>query len=295
MLLRLGLEAADRIVAALPSRVAYALADAAGAAWYRRGGKRRRLAEANLARVCAATGRPTSGREFAELVKAAFRNHARYYVELLRTPHYDARRIDRVVEVPQWAELEPIFRGGPSVIVTGHLGNFEPFATFFTAHGMRPMSPIEQIKPRELNDFLTARRGGRNVDLVPLGNARRALSEKLREGGIVGIIGDRDLTGGGQPVTMFGHPTTIPSGPAFLAVTHGATVTVGRCLRIGPDRFRGEGELIEVPDTGDRRSDVAILTERIAARLEHDIGLAPEQWWGAFEPYWPDLRAQHAA
>ena len=61
-MLRLGLEIADRIVAALPSRVAYALADLAGDAWYRLAPERRRLVAANLARVCAATGRPTGGR-----------------------------------------------------------------------------------------------------------------------------------------------------------------------------------------------------------------------------------------
>nr|MBA3740804.1 hypothetical protein [Chloroflexota bacterium] len=88
MILRIGLEIADRIVAALPSRLAYAVADVAGDAWHRLAPGRRRLVEANLARVCAATGRPTRGQPFTALVRSAFRNHARYYVELLRTPHY---------------------------------------------------------------------------------------------------------------------------------------------------------------------------------------------------------------
>jgi lauroyl/myristoyl acyltransferase len=105
----------------------------------------------------------------------------------------------------------------------------------------------------------------------------------------VGIIGDRDLAGDGQPVVMFGHPRTMPTGPASLAVSHRATLIVGRCLRTGPDRFRAEGEVVELPATGDRRADTAVLVERIAARFERDIGEAPEQWWGAFQPFWPDL------
>jgi len=47
-----------------------------------------------------------------------------------------------------------------------------------------------------------------------------------------------------------------------------------------------------VPDSGDRRADAAELTRAIAARFEVDIGAAPEQWWGAFQPYWPDLRGE---
>jgi lauroyl/myristoyl acyltransferase len=114
--------------------------------------------------------------------------------------------------------------------------------------------------------------------------------KRLRSGGIVGILADRDLAGDGQPVTMFGHPTTLSPGPAALAVAHRAGLIVGRCLRIGPDRFIATGEVVELPESGDRRADTRALVDRIAAIFERDIGEAPEQWWGAFQPFWPDLR-----
>lgn len=289
MILRLALEIADRLVAALPSRAAYALADLAGDAWHRLAPARRRLVAANLARVCAATGRPVHGPAFRELVRSAFRNHARYYVELLRAPHYPVDRIDRIVDVPSWASFEAALTAGPGMLVSGHIGNFEPFGAFVAAHGIRPLAPIEEIEPRALFEFLAARRGGASIDLVPLSRARRALTQRLREGGTVGIIGDRDLEGDGQPVTLFGHGTTVPLGPAALAVMSGAAIVVGRCLRVGPDRFRAEGEILRLPGSGDRRADAATVATQLAARFERDIGEAPEQWWGAFQPFWPDL------
>jgi lauroyl/myristoyl acyltransferase len=289
-MLRPGLVLADRIVAALPAPAAYALADLAGDAWHRLAPSRRRLVASNLARVCAATGRPTRGAAFTALVRASFRNHARYYVELLRAPHYPIERITEHVECPDWETYRSALASRPGIIVSGHVGNFEPFGSWVAAHGFRPLAPVEEIEPRELYEFLAARRGGSRVDLVPLREAGRALARRLREGGLIGIIGDRDLNGDGQPVTMFGHPTTIPIGPAALAVNYRAGLVVGRCLRTGPDRFLAEGAVLDVPDSGDRRADTAALTERIAARLEADIGAAPEQWWGAFQPFWPDLR-----
>jgi KDO2-lipid IV(A) lauroyltransferase len=245
---------------------------------------------ANLARVCAATGRPTHGRAFEALVRSAFRNHARYYVELLRVPHYDPARITEVVDVPEWRTFERMLRGRAAVLVTSHIGNFEPFGVFLAAHGLRALAPVEEIEPRELFEFITARRGGGGVDLVPLSGARSALSRRLRGDGLVGIIGDRLLEGAGHTVTMFGHPTQVPLGPAVLAVTHGAKLMVGRCLRVGPDRFDAQGTEMTVPSTGSRRVDVETLTESIAARFERDIGEAPEQWFGAFQPIWPDIR-----
>lgn len=289
MLLRFALRTAERLASALPARAAYALADLAGDAWRQLAPDRRRLVSANLARVCEATGRPAHGPPLRRMLRDAFRSHARYYLEILRAPSYRGR-VDEVIEVADWEEvLAPQIVGRPCVLVSWHLGSFEPFATFLAERGLRPMSPIEEIRPRALFEFLTDRRARGAVDVVPLASARRPLSRRLRDGGLVAIIGDRDLVGDGQPVTVFGHATTMPIGPAALAWAHGASIVAGRGLRVGPDRFRVEGVPIEVAASGNRRADVAATVAALALRLEHDIAAAPEQWWGAFQPFWPDL------
>lgn len=289
MLLRIALEIADRVVNALPTGAAYALADLAGDAWRRLAPSRRALVAANLARVCTATGRPASGAPLRRMVRDAFRNHARYYLEILRAPHYPLDEIDRMVDVPQWDDFAERLRGRPAILVSWHLGNPEPMASFFAARGLRPLAPIEVIEPRVLFEFLVARRGAGRPEIVPLHRAARALRGRLREGGLVALVADRDLAGGGQPVTVFGHPTTLPAGPALLALTHGATLLAGRCLRTAPERFVTSGRMVELPASGDRRADVSELTARLAGYLEEDIAAAPEQWWGAFQPFWPDL------
>jgi KDO2-lipid IV(A) lauroyltransferase len=289
MLLRLALGLAERIVSALPANLAYALADTGGRVWYR-SPHRRRLVAANLARVCTATGRAASGPAFERLVRRAFREHARYYLELLRGPSYPLERIGQLVTVRDWERHEATLRSGPTVLVGAHLGNFEPMGAYFAAHGIPVLSPIEEIRPPALFEFLRSRRGtGRGVEVVPLSKARRPMIAMLRRGGAVGLIADRDLAGDGLPVTFFGHPTTLPEGPAALVVMSDAAFLAGYCLRLGPDRFDCVGEPIEVERTGDRRTDVQALTRAMGETLERQIARAPEQWWGAFQPIWPDL------
>ncbi len=289
MPLRLALGLAERIVTALPASVAYALADIAGRLWSR-SPARRRLVSANLARVCEATGRASSGPAFERLVRRAFREHARYYLELLRGPSYPLERIGELVTVHDWERHEATLRSGPTVLVGAHIGNFEPMGAYFAAHGIPVLAPIEEIRPRALFEFLRSRRGtGRGVEVVPLSKARRPMIATLRRGGAVGLIADRDLDGDGLPVTFFGHPTTLPQGPAALAVMSDAAFLAGCCLRVGPDRFDCVGEPIEVARTGDRRTDVEALTRAMGREFERQIARAPEQWWGAFQPIWPDL------
>ena len=294
LLLGIGLRAADLVARLLPRGIAYALADLIGSAWHRFAPRRRALVAANLARVSAATSRPTSGPAFRRLVRQAFVEHARYYLELLRIPHASIEQVGAMVSVDDWGRWEPVLRGG-TVIATLHFGNPEPYGSFVAAHGLHAVVPVEEIRPKALFDFLLARRAtGRGVTVVPLSKARRPLMEELRRGGIAGVVADRNLAGKGHPTTLFGAPTSLPTGPASLALTSGRPLLVAASWRVGPERFNARAWLIEAQLTGDRRADVAALTEAMARRMEEAIGVSPEQWFAAFQPIWKEREPELA-
>lgn len=288
-LLRWGLALADRLVGALPAPVAYGLADLAGRTWHRLAPERRALVTENLRRVSAAMNRPTSGPALRRLVRQAFVEHARYYLEVMRIRHYDPAREGEQLDVREWDRWEPVLRAGV-VIAVPHLGNFEPYGTFVARRGIIATAPVEKIDPPELYEFLHARRGNGQVRVIPLEQSRRPMIEALRRGEVVALVADRDLAGDGIDVSFFGHPTTIPAGPASLALLTDRPIIVASCLRTGPDRYRARGWSVEVERTGDRRADVVAITAAIAGRFEEAIAEAPEQWWGAFQPIWSDQR-----
>jgi phosphatidylinositol dimannoside acyltransferase len=285
---RAGLQAADLLARSLPRPLAYGLADLIGHARYRLLPERRALVSANLARVCEATGRPTRGASFRRLVRRAFENHARYYLEVLRIPHQSIERIGQMVAVEDWAHWEPILRSG-AVVATLHLGNFEPYGSFLAQHDMEVVAPVEELGSDLLFDFMVSRRGtGHGVVVVPLSRSRRPMIEALRRGGIVGMAADRDVSGGGQPVQLFGGQVSVPSGAAALALLTGKPLIVGACWRAGEERFHARAWPVEVPLTGDRRTDAAALSQAMARRFEEAIAVAPEQWWAVFQPIWTD-------
>ncbi len=281
-MLGVGLRAADLVARLLPRGLAYRLADLAGWGWYRLAPTRRALVTANLARV---TGRP-SGRALNRLVRRAFEAHARYYLELLRIPHASVEEIGAMVTVDDWDRWKPLLQQG-AVVATLHLGNPEPYGSFVAAEGLHAVVPVEEIRPRALFEFLLARRAtGRGVRAVPLSQARRALMEELRAGGMAVLVADRNLAGKGHRTTLFGATANLPTGPATLALISGRPLLVAACRRLGPERFNVRAWLIETELTGDRRADVAALTDAVARRMEEAIGLAPEQWFATFQPIW---------
>lgn len=289
-----GLALLDLVVGRLPAPVAYGLAELGGRAWHRLATERRALVTENLRRVSAATGRPTQGAAFRRLVRDAFVEHARYYVELVRIRHYDPETIDDRLDVREWERWEPLVRTGV-VIASLHIGNFEPYGIFIGHHRIAATAPVEEIDPPELFAWMHERRGAGHVNIIPLARARRPMIEALRRGEVVALIADRDLAGDGIEVSLFGHPTTLPSGPASLALLTKRPLMVASCLRAGHDRFRARGWAIELELSGDRRTDLEALTRAVAARFEEAIAEAPAQWWGAFQPIWSDQRPTPAA
>lgn len=291
LILRAGLELADTVVGALPTGAAYALADLLGAAWYRLAPARRRLVAANLARVYAATGRPVRGAELRQVVRAAFVAHARYYAEIARVPRLDPRHLDEVLVVNDTAGVLDLLGQGGVIGVSAHFGNPEPAAMWLATTGRRWVAPVERLEPPELFDYLRSRRGARSMGgemVTPPAAGRRAL-HGLRHGELVGIAADRDLGGSAAEVELFGHPARVPDGPATLAVLTGAPIVVGTFMRTGPERFVAQIDRVAWTPSGDRRADIAALTQRITDVLAEHIARAPEQWWGAFQPIWPDL------
>jgi KDO2-lipid IV(A) lauroyltransferase len=290
LLLRGGLELVDLLFRSLPERTAYGLADLLGEAWYRLAPGRRRLVRAQLARVAEATGRPLGAPALRRLVRAAFVAHARYYLEVIRVPHYDPARIDEIIT---WRDpsIEQLARSGGVLAVCAHFGNFEPAAPWLASRGFRWMAPMERIRPRALFEYLMSRRGARSAggELVVPPDAARRLLRALREGAVVAIATDRDLGTPSVRVTMFGHPARVPSGPASLAILTGAPVVAVTVRRTAPGRFVARAEQVAWTASGNRKADETALMQRITDVLARHIAEAPEQWWGSFQPVWTDL------
>jgi len=233
-------------------------------------------------------------RAIERLVRAAFRHHARYYLEVARTPCLTAQEIERrlIVETPE--VVAKAFEVGRPVIFVGlHFGALELPALFFASRVGRAVAPMETIDDDALQDFFVRTRGAAGVRIVGLREARRELLAALRDGTPVGLVGDRDLTGGGLPVPLFGAPANLPIGPAMLALESGAPLYVVGVRRTRGRRYRGGLEAVPVAGGGTRRERVTATMAALAGAFERTVATAPEQWWAVFFPIWPDLEAGH--
>jgi KDO2-lipid IV(A) lauroyltransferase len=301
-----GLIAASWLACHLPEGPLTALAELAGEAWYRLAPARAAQARRNLARVCealAADGRASRAvqaaardpRALERLVRAAFRHSARYYLEVARTPAVTGRGLGARLSIETPDVVEAAFGAGRPVIFVGlHFGAIELPALYLASRVGGAVAPMETVDDPGLQDWFARTRGAAGIRIVGLREARRELLGALRDGISVGLVGDRDLTGGGLPVTLFGAAANLPLGPAMLAVESGAPLYVVGVRRTSVGRYVGHLDAVPVPAEGTRRDRVTAAMAGLAAAFERVVATAPEQWWAVFFPIWPDLEPGRA-
>ncbi len=289
------------IACRLPERLTLSLADVVGWLWYELAPARAAQARRNLGRVVATLDDRGQGpprarvaahdpRALERLVLAAFRHDTRYYLEVLRVPSLTPAIFDDRVVIETPDAVEHVFAGGPVIFVSPHFGSIELPALYLANRtGKTFIAPMETVDDPPLQAWFEETRGSLGVQIVGLREARRALQAELRAGGYAGIVGDRDIGGGGMAVPFFGSPAPLPIGPALLAMETGAKVAAVGVRRLADGRVAGRLIPVEVALTGTRRERIAATLAGLAAAFESLITDAPEQWSGAFFPIWPDL------
>jgi lauroyl/myristoyl acyltransferase len=270
------------VVKGMPLRVSErAFRAAADAAAVRNGPGTRQLRK-NLRRV---VGPDVSEVDMDELVGAALRSYARYWLETFRLPAMDPVEVADAVH-PYLLGNEHIVagleQGNGVVLALPHSGNWDVAGIWLVSrHG--PFATVaERLKPDSLFDRFVAYRESLGFEILPLTGGQRSpadvLAERLRQNRVVCLLADRDLSRNGMQVQFFGEPTRMPPGPALLAATTGASLLAVHSY------FRGEtgwGHTVSapIPLPGERLRDQVSggmqgLADQFAARIaEH-----PADW-----------------
>ncbi|WP_055557572.1 phosphatidylinositol mannoside acyltransferase [Streptomyces sp. NBRC 110028] len=263
----------------LPEPVAVALGQRiADQTWKRRGKGVLRL-EANLARVVP----EASPRRLAELSRAGMRSYMRYWMESFRLPTWSAERIRSGVEIKDVHYLVDGLASGRGVVLAlPHMGNYDLAGAWVTTRLGVPFTTVaERLKPESLYDRFVAYREGLGMEVLPHqgGAAFGTLARRLRAGGLVCLVADRDLSASGVEVSFFGESAKMPAGPARLAAQTGALLLPVTLWYDASPVMQGRVHPpVEVPEGGTRAEQTAVMAQQVADAFASGIAEHPEDW-----------------
>ncbi|MER5678269.1 MULTISPECIES: phosphatidylinositol mannoside acyltransferase [Streptomyces] len=263
----------------LPEPVAAALfRNLADQVWRRRGKSVLRL-ESNLARVVP----DADAARLAELSQAGMRSYMRYWMESFRLPTWSPERIKASIDVRDAHRLtEGLDAGRGVVLALPHLGNWDLAGAWVTTDLKVPFTTVaERLKPETLYDRFVAYRQGLGMEVLPHsgGAAFGTLARRLRAGGLVCLVADRDLSASGVEVDFFGATARMPAGPALLAQQTGALLLPVTLWYDGtPVMGARVHPPVPVPETGTRAEKTSSMTQALADAFAGGIAEHPEDW-----------------
>jgi lauroyl/myristoyl acyltransferase len=273
-LIEIGYAAGWRLVRALPLPVARYLFTAGADRAYRRNGPGTQRLRRNLTQVV--PDLPDS------LVRDGLRSYARYWMEAFRLPSQSRQQFLDDFHLEDFDELKSVIAEGRGVVLAlPHVGNWDAAAAFVVSNGWPMVTVAERLKPEGVFRQFVAYREKLGMEVLPLTGGRRppldVLAERLQQGWVVALLGDRDLSRGGVEVEFFGGRTRMPAGPAILAIQTGAPLyavdlfftdkqTVGRIRRITP------------PTEGSLDVRVKRTTQLLADAFAAGIAAHPQDW-----------------
>ena len=209
-----------RIVRWLPEKSAYQLFDFVADRASAKNGKNFRRLESNLKRVVP----ELTEAQLGNLAKAGMRSYLRYWCDTFRSPDWDTKRIQSTVTVndPELL-LEPVRSKRGVVVALPHAGNWDHAGSYFCSQGIPLVTVVERLKPEKLFLKFLEYRQAIGMEALPLdGRVMGTLASRLREGKLVALVADRDLSRSGIDVKFFDGTARMPAGPALLAIRTGA-------------------------------------------------------------------------
>ena len=268
----LGYRLAQQLSTSLPRGVAFRCAEQLADLQWRWSSNDRAVVEANLSVLL---GKPISAK--APLVRDVFRNFGRYIVEF-----FSVQRLPQPeVRVEGYDHLsEALRRRQGGIALTAHVGNWEVGAALMHRMGL-PMTAVAlpHGDPR-MDRLFNHQRERCGVQVIPLGRdaARRSL-QSLREGRVLGLLGDREFSGNGIRVPFCGREVVFPRGPALLSLRSHVPAVPTFLIREGSWKFRLCLEPPIWPQTQEvTEASVRALTQAYAAIFEQYLKQFPDQW-----------------
>jgi KDO2-lipid IV(A) lauroyltransferase len=242
---------------------------------YARDGKSVKRLRSNLSRVFP----EMESAKLEDLLRRGVLSYMRYWMETFRSPDWSKERILSTVTVSnEHLLLDPIKQKTGVVVSLPHAGNWDHAGSYFCIKGARLVTVAEVLKPRELFEKFLAYRQAIGMEVLPLDSrAFPTLMQRARDGKLIALVADRDLSSSGIDVEFFGGVARMPAGPAIVAIRTGIPL-VTAFVSYTDTGIHVDLREILIPSGADEAARVKATVQLCADNFADGIKNSPQDW-----------------
>ena len=265
-----------KLIALLPEKSAYKLADYVSDRIYKKNGKGIKRLRNNYGRVMP----EYSAQKLEELTKQGMRSYLRYWFDTFRLSKWSKNRIISTTQVIRENLLrDPVLAKQGCIVALPHAGNWDHAAAYFCSTGITLTAVVEKLKPEAIfKKFLAYRE---SIGIEAISHKEKTipiLTQRLQAGKLIALVADRDMSRNGIEVNFFGKTSKMPAGPAILAIKTGAPLITAYVRYLSGGIEIIFDETIKPTHSGSEEEQIKLITQSMADNFAKRIKEYPVDW-----------------
>lgn len=266
-------------VAVLPHKIALKAGEVLGLLAFYVQTKKRKIAFDNIEKLA---GQSSLGQKSEALVKEAFKNIGKSFVEIIKIYYGFGKGILKNIEIIGIENYHRAKAKGKGVIlITGHCGNWELMALSFGMQTGGVSSIARDQKNPFLNKLIEQVRAKHGNRIIYKKGALKAVISELRDGRNVGILIDQAVfKNKGYIIDFLGRPSGTIKSPALIARKTGAAVIPAFINRYADRHIINIYPEVKLSQNADSEKAAIIEdTARFMGFIEAYIREHPTEWY----------------
>lgn len=180
--------------------------------------------------------------------------------------------------------ISMLLDGRPSVLITGHCGNWEILGATIASLGVRYAALYRPLNQKPVDDWVKATRAERGLQLIDKFGGGAHVLRHTEELGSVGFVADQNAGNKGVFVPFFGRLASSYKTIGLVAMQRRMPLVCGHAVRLGwpaASEIRYRIEVFDViqPEEWDAQPDpLFYVTARYRRAIEAMVRAAPEQY-----------------
>ena len=213
-------------------------------------------------------------------VREGMRSYLRYWCDTFRLPLWSSEEIvNRTIVINDHLLRDALAAGTGAIVSLPHAGNWDHAGAYYCETGAPIVTVAEHLEPERLFKKFLAYRESLGMEVLDASSRSLAiLSQRLRQGRLIALVADRDLSRNGVDVIFFNHPARMPAGPALLSIQTGAPLLTAFVRYVDTGIEITFEPAIPIPQIGKTSEKVAIMIQESANRLERHLTLHLTDW-----------------
>lgn len=211
-----------------------------------------------------------------------YKNICTTFFELMYLPNLSKEQISNLIQCENASIIRNSFeKGKGAIFLTGHIGSWEVAALTSISVSDIPMTLLAQPQRNKyITLWLNKARSRFGNKVLELGLSVRQVYQAIKNGELVGIVGDQRGPRDVKRVDFFGRPTSLYPGAVSFALKAKCPVILAVVIRLETGNYKAIFENLDfdnLPDDHDER--VREMNQRYISFIEKYVRQYPEQYF----------------